>query len=81
MERCNLERCNDHGITLNGDKFVFGIDLVEFCGYQVSADGSGHEEDEGDRRVPAAWMRHVPQIVHGSPTSARHVLSRDPCDC
>ena len=27
-----LERCNDHGITLNGEKFVFGADGVEFCG-------------------------------------------------
>ena len=34
-----LERCNDHGITLNGDKFVFGTDRVEFCGYEVCADG------------------------------------------
>ena len=26
------ERCNDHGITLSGEKLVFGADGVEFCG-------------------------------------------------
>ena len=34
-----LQCCDDNGITLNGDKFVFGADRVEFCGYEISADG------------------------------------------
>ena len=34
-----LQRCDDNGITLNGDKFIFGADRVDFCGYEISADG------------------------------------------
>ena len=34
-----LQRARSHGITLSADKFVFGADEVQFCGYIVNSDG------------------------------------------
>ena len=37
--RAVLTRAREHGITLSANKFVFGAESVDFCGYQVSEDG------------------------------------------
>ncbi|KAK4311797.1 hypothetical protein Pmani_011926 [Petrolisthes manimaculis] len=31
-----VQRCDQHGITLNPDKFVFGEAMVDYCGYTIS---------------------------------------------
>ncbi|KAK4315527.1 hypothetical protein Pmani_013220 [Petrolisthes manimaculis] len=31
-----VQRCNQHGIALNPDKFVFGEAMVDYCGYTIS---------------------------------------------
>ncbi|XP_043240720.1 uncharacterized protein K02A2.6-like [Amphibalanus amphitrite] len=48
-----LQRYNDNDITLNGDKFVFGADHVEFCGYEISADG--YKPDQKKTRAIAEF--------------------------
>ena len=50
-----LQRCEDNGITLNGEKFVFGADRVEFCGYEISADG--YSPDQRKTRAIAEFPR------------------------
>ena len=37
--RSVLERCRKHKITMNPDKFSFGQEKVEFCGFEVGRDG------------------------------------------
>ena len=33
-----LDICGRHGITINPEKFVFGQDIVEFAGFQITSD-------------------------------------------
>ena len=33
-----LDMCGRHGITINPEKFVFGQDIVEFAGFQITSD-------------------------------------------
>ena len=37
--RTLLQRCREHGITLNADKFVFAENELNYVGYKVNADG------------------------------------------
>ena len=57
--RMILERCREHGITLNSEKFKFAEESVKFVGYHLSADGMspGHEKVEAIANFPNPQSR------------------------
>ena len=50
-----LGQCDAHGITLNPQKCVFGARKVEFCGFEISAEG--YTVDEKKLRAVAEFPR------------------------
>ncbi|KAK7065404.1 hypothetical protein SK128_005479 [Halocaridina rubra] len=43
-----LSRCYKYGITLNAEKFVVAVPILNFCGYSLSSDGISSDEDKTD---------------------------------
>ena len=50
-----LQRCDQHGITLNKEKFRFGEKRVNYCGYSISS--SGYTSDTWKTKAIADFPR------------------------